>query len=105
MIQDTSASPEVYVKSLEDGSCGGWGIYEQGLRSRGEEQEYPAIDYSNLGERESVWAVTIPGETLWAQDVSDFTSVRCIQLRLARRGSTGPNFRCVSSSLGGDEPS
>ena len=70
MIQDTSASPEVYLTSLEDGSCGGWGIYEHSEQSRGAEQEYPTIDYSKLGERESVWAVTIPGETPWAQDVS-----------------------------------
>ena len=70
MIQDTSASPEVYLTSLEDGSCGGWGIYEHSEQSRGVEQEYPTIDYSKLGERESVWAVTVPGETTWAQDVS-----------------------------------
>jgi len=76
MIQDTSASPEVYLTSLEDGSSGGWGIYEHTIQSRGEEQEYPTIDYSKLGERESVWAVTIPGETSWSQQVSIVVSFR-----------------------------
>ena len=71
MIQDTSASPEVYLTSLEDGSCGGWGIYENTLQARDvDEQEHVTIDYSKLGERESVWAVTVPGETIWSQNVS-----------------------------------
>ncbi|KIM33578.1 hypothetical protein M408DRAFT_326263 [Serendipita vermifera MAFF 305830] len=68
MIQDTSASPEVYLTSLEDKTCGGWGIYENSSSSPEAEHEHGTIDYSKLGERESVWAVTVPGETMWSQE-------------------------------------
>ncbi|KAG8825759.1 hypothetical protein FRC17_008543, partial [Serendipita sp. 399] len=69
MIQDTSASPEVYLATLESGTHGGWGAYEHSLQTTGENHgEGPAIDYNQLRERSSVWAVTIPSETQWSED-------------------------------------
>lgn len=70
MVQDTSAFPEVYLSVLEDGSCGGWGIYENSSQSQNNENAEPGtIDYSKLRERDSVWAVTVPGQTRWTEQV------------------------------------
>jgi hypothetical protein len=72
MVQDTSASPEVYLSELEDGSFGGWGVYEnQTVPEKDTHEDHiTAIDYSKLRERETVWVVTLPAQSEWAQDVS-----------------------------------
>jgi len=67
MVQDTSASPEVYLSSLNDGSCGGWGMYEDSASARGLEEKF---DYGKLKERGIVWAITVPGTTKWLQKAS-----------------------------------
>lgn len=67
MVQDTSASPEVYLSSLDDGSCGGWGMYEDSA-STGDLEEI--FDYTKLKERSIIWAITVPGTTEWLQKVS-----------------------------------
>ena len=67
MVQDTSASPEVYLSQLDDGSCGGWGIYENSASSGDLEEIF---DYSKLKERGIVWAITVPGTPKWLQEVS-----------------------------------
>lgn len=70
MVQDTSTSPEVYLSVLEDGSCGGWGMYENSLQSQTvDDGEAATINYSMLRERDSVWAVTVPGQTRWMEEV------------------------------------
>jgi hypothetical protein len=67
MVQDTSASPEMYLSSLDDGSCGGWGMYEDSAPSGDPEEIF---DYRKLKERGIVWAITVPGTTKWLQKVS-----------------------------------
>lgn len=66
MVQDTSASPEMYLSSLYDGSCGGWGMYE-GSASSGDTDQ--VFDHEKLRERGIVWAITVPGTTKWLQKV------------------------------------
>ena len=67
MVQDTSASPEMYLSSLYDGTCGGWGMYENSASSGDPEEVF---DYRKLKERDIVWAITVPGTTKWLQKVS-----------------------------------
>ncbi|KAF5365678.1 hypothetical protein D9758_003140 [Tetrapyrgos nigripes] len=56
MIQDTSASPEMYLAEADDHKYGGWGAAH----------DTPAeIDYENLRECSVFWAVSIPGESDW----------------------------------------
>lgn len=62
MVQDTSCSPEMYISSLTDIKCGGWGLES--------EAELPTAldlrpDLSVLKERDVLWAVNIPGEGHW----------------------------------------
>ncbi|KAJ3896180.1 mini-chromosome maintenance replisome factor-domain-containing protein [Lentinula edodes] len=57
MVQDTSASPELYLSQLREGKYGGWGAHES-------MDEH--IDYSNLRECTRYWVVSVPGETEWA---------------------------------------
>lgn len=62
MVQDTSCSPEMYISSLTDTKCGGWGLES--------EAELPMAldlhsDFSVLKERDVLWAVSIPGEGHW----------------------------------------
>ena len=66
MVQDTSASPEMYLSSLHNGSCGGWGMYEESVSSGDSEEVF---DYRKLKERDIVWAITVPGTTEWLQKV------------------------------------
>ncbi|KAG8758232.1 hypothetical protein FRC14_000479 [Serendipita sp. 396] len=68
MVQDTSASPEVYLGIMENGSHGGWGIYEHTIRPTDRDTDEPTLDYNQLRERSSVWAVTIPSQTKWSED-------------------------------------
>ena len=67
MVQDTSASPEMYLSSLYDDTCGGWGMYEDSASSGDPEEVF---DYRKLKERDIVWAITVPGTTKWLQKVS-----------------------------------
>ncbi|KAF5383453.1 hypothetical protein D9757_006108 [Collybiopsis confluens] len=60
MVQDTSASPEMYLSHLREGRYGGWGAHDT--------MNGP-IEYSNLRECTRFWAVSIPGETTWARKV------------------------------------
>lgn len=70
MVQDTSASPEVYLSELDDGSFGGWGIYENQVPTEQDvnDDRVAAVDYSKLRERETVWVVTLPAQSGWARD-------------------------------------
>lgn len=58
MVQDTSASPELYLSKLKGGRYGGWGAHET--------IDGGAVDYSNLRECTRYWVVSIPGQTQWA---------------------------------------
>ena len=59
MIQDVP-SPEVYLSSLPDGRCGGWGLYEDMTTPNSVD-----IKFHNLRECSVFWAITIPGESQW----------------------------------------
>ncbi|EGN96137.1 hypothetical protein SERLA73DRAFT_185710 [Serpula lacrymans var. lacrymans S7.3] len=61
MVQDTSASPEMYLAKLKGNKCGGWGNTED-LAGNNTAHN---IDYSSLRECTVLWAVSIPGETAW----------------------------------------
>lgn len=83
MVQDTSASPKMYLSSLDDGSCGGWGMYEDSA-SAGDLEEI--FDYSKLKERGIIWAITVPGITGWLQKASCFLeTIRPYSTSLFRR--------------------
>lgn len=57
MVQDTPASPEMYL-SHTGARCGGWGLlFDQHLADD--------VDYSNLAECNAFWIVSVPGETDW----------------------------------------
>ncbi|KAJ3783713.1 hypothetical protein GGU11DRAFT_783438 [Lentinula aff. detonsa] len=56
MVQDTSASPELYLSQLKDGKYGGWGAHDA--------IDQP-VDYSNLRECNRYWVVSVPGESEW----------------------------------------
>lgn len=58
MVQDTSISPELYLSTLKNGGCGGWGITEDLIP--GED-----VAYDNLRECTTIWAVSIPGLSSW----------------------------------------
>ncbi|KAG2075917.1 hypothetical protein BDR04DRAFT_1139765 [Suillus decipiens] len=61
MVQDTSSSPEMYLASLNENRCGGWGISQNMPAS-----EWPlSFDYCDLKEATALWAVTVPGQTDW----------------------------------------
>ncbi|KAF7304631.1 hypothetical protein MKEN_01177000 [Mycena kentingensis (nom. inval.)] len=63
MIQDNSASPELYIRQRSDGKCGGWGLVDA---STDDETAYaPPRDANELGENTVVWAVNIPHESNW----------------------------------------
>ncbi|KAE9408777.1 hypothetical protein BT96DRAFT_962714 [Gymnopus androsaceus JB14] len=63
MVQDTSASPELYLSRLSGGKYGGWGAHET-MDGRGD------VDYANLRECTRYWVVSIPGQTQWAGNSS-----------------------------------
>jgi hypothetical protein len=65
MVQDTSSSPEMYLSKLRDGKCGGWGLSDS---SQGDETEF---DYNDLRDCIVLWAVSVPGETVWYQSASN----------------------------------
>ncbi|KAG6332239.1 hypothetical protein ID866_6847 [Astraeus odoratus] len=66
MVQDMSSSPELYLAKLGNHRCGGWGIFT----SQGDETS-DDVDYSNLLESTTLWAVSVPGESPWhAEEVS-----------------------------------
>jgi hypothetical protein len=61
MVQDTSSSPEMYLATLSENKCGGWGISQNKPVS-----EWPSnFDYCDLKEATALWAVTVPGQATW----------------------------------------
>ncbi|PAV23483.1 hypothetical protein PNOK_0055100 [Pyrrhoderma noxium] len=71
MIQDTSCSPEVYMSSFNETLPGGWGIENISHTEHAELR----LDHTKLGERDVVWAVSIPGETQWCKPPHNNTSI------------------------------
>lgn len=71
MIQDTSASPEMYLAKTPAGACGGWGV---GSESEG----LSSVDYRNLRECSVLWATSVPGETAWCTSELDGVGERWI---------------------------
>ncbi|KAF9073610.1 mini-chromosome maintenance replisome factor-domain-containing protein [Rhodocollybia butyracea] len=59
MVQDTSASPELYLSRLKDGKFGGWGSHET---------MDGHVDYSDLRECTRFWVVSVPGQSQWARN-------------------------------------
>jgi hypothetical protein len=64
MIQDTSLSQEMYLAKHTGPSCGGWGLAPNDTSREN-------VDYANLKECSVLWAVSIPGENLWCNNVLD----------------------------------
>lgn len=67
MIQDTSLSPDLYLATRNNGSCGGWGIADD-IPS---EHDSDAVDYKNMRESSAFWAVSIPGISPWCLGSSE----------------------------------
>lgn len=63
MVQDTSPSPGMYLRRNASGSLGGWGLHEDTPEDEGRN-----VDVSELRECNTVWAVSVPGETDWCLD-------------------------------------
>ncbi len=68
MVQDTSLSTEMYLSKHNDGSCGGWGIYQTEDPSGSGASD---VDYANLQECTVLWATTVPAESDWCRDELD----------------------------------
>ncbi|KAG9010171.1 hypothetical protein FRB90_008003 [Tulasnella sp. 427] len=69
MVQDTM-STEVYLASVQingEKRLGGWGIAE--TLNVDAPQDQLIDDYSNLKERYVLWAVSVPGESEWSQEI------------------------------------
>lgn len=88
MVQDTSCSPEMYLSSLSESACGGWGLDSL--------VELPAGNFdlrsnSNvLKERDVVWAVSVPGQGHWCdRSGNDGDS--------SASGTLGPDSACSAS--------
>ena len=62
MVQDTSYSPEMYLSSVKDSRCGGWGL--DATEELPEDLDLHS-DFNVLKERDVIWAVSIPGEGHW----------------------------------------
>lgn len=58
MVQDTSLSPELYLSTLKNGDCGGWGITDD-LSSEDD------VRYTDLRECSVLWGVSVPGLSSW----------------------------------------
>ncbi|KZT66826.1 hypothetical protein DAEQUDRAFT_694992 [Daedalea quercina L-15889] len=58
MVQDTSASSEMYLSKSKSGACGGWGIEFA-------EEEDGRVDFGDLRECTVLWAVSIPAQSKW----------------------------------------
>lgn len=69
MIQDTSASPEMYLCRTSSGECTGWGL--TAASSPSQEDEIGDINYSDLRDCSVVWAVSVPGENSWWKEHLD----------------------------------
>ena len=70
MVQDTSLSTEMYLSKHDDGSCGGWGMYEPESQSSSSARE---VDYANLQECNVLWATSVPAESEWcAHELDQF---------------------------------
>ncbi|KAG6864148.1 hypothetical protein C0991_012126 [Blastosporella zonata] len=69
MVQDTSASPEMYIARRRGGKWGGWGQVDDHNASA-------PIDYADLRECTVLWAVSVPGESPWCADAINEASAR-----------------------------
>lgn len=67
MIQDTSLSPDLYLATRSNGSCGGWGISD-------DRSDSDAVDYADMKESTVFWAVSIPGISPWCLGTSETTT-------------------------------
>ncbi|OCH95277.1 hypothetical protein OBBRIDRAFT_767998 [Obba rivulosa] len=79
MVQDTSPSSEMYLATLGSGRCGGWGIEES-------RDDQDGLNYEDLRECTTLWAVNVPGESAWCADELDGPTNR--QERPARPAPT-----------------
>ncbi|KAG6910910.1 hypothetical protein DXG01_006593 [Tephrocybe rancida] len=64
MVQDTSASPEMYLARRTGGRWGGWGQAD-------DDNATATIDYADLRECTVLWAVSVPGESAWCASIID----------------------------------
>ncbi|KAF8582639.1 hypothetical protein K439DRAFT_1635083 [Ramaria rubella] len=72
MVQDTSASPEIYPSLLRNARPGGWGLAEVAA-------DEDLLDLQHLKERDVVWAISVPGESSFvAQHFDDADSLASI---------------------------
>ncbi|KAI8998908.1 putative alanine racemase-domain-containing protein [Trametes punicea] len=71
MVQDTSLSTEMYLSKFADGSCGGWGMYEN---EGGSSSSATEVNYANLRECSILWATSVPAESDWCAAELDGSS-------------------------------
>lgn len=58
MVQDTSASSEMYLSKSKSGACGGWGIDF-------DEEGDARVNFGDLRECTVLWAISVPTESAW----------------------------------------
>lgn len=72
MIQSTEH--EVYQAEMPNHALGGWGLAEDAhLQDSSDIQSGDSYDTSGLGDRSTLWAVSIPGESDWVASVSNIS--------------------------------
>lgn len=65
MVQDPSTSTEMYLARNRAGKLSGWGI------EGGEETNHDDMEFDNLRECTVLWAISVPGESIWASEELD----------------------------------
>jgi hypothetical protein len=59
MVQDTSYGQELYLAKRRNGKCGGWGLADS------TDVDGNDTNFSHLMECTVIWAVSVPGESMW----------------------------------------
>jgi len=83
MIQDTSLASEMYLATLPDTSCGGWGF---AMNTSDSDDLFDAsAQVDKLRECAVMWAVTVPGETAWVRTGLSHSNTSASALTWERR--------------------
>jgi hypothetical protein len=72
----------MYLFKLRDGKCGGWGLTDTS-QCDGDDNDF---DYNDLRDCVVLWAVTVPGETVWYQTASNGDSELSVQSEFSQEG-------------------
>lgn len=95
MVQDTSASSEMYLRRTRSGALGGWGVHDADEDDGGGME----ANYAELRECRVLWAVSVPGESAWcADELGGPSEGACVCCVLVRCADTSGQIACMSTS-------